>query len=247
LTERAAPHARRTRTRALALVLALLAGCGGEPSSKAPGISGRYRLPEADGGAEIVLEEKDGVVTVTSSGGTATGRVVAPGRIEGREEVEGTSGTFVFEAKGDHLVARFSVKGPSGEPIDLPEMTFHRVTEGAAAATAAPDASPFPGSRDPALTGHWRHTEARGGGEFSMATDHHLVLEADGGYTTWNKSVSSLGTTEGERATGVWEAKDGVLRLRADGGTWMESRYQISGDTLLRTLPSGDKSVYERL
>jgi hypothetical protein len=241
------------------LVALLAAACGGEAPKADPapgpattassGVSGRFRMTHENGVSEFVLEEKDGVVTITSNGETTTGRVTSPGRVEGKEESADGSGTFVFDVQGDRLVARFTLKGPSGETVEVPELTFTRVTEGAAAAGAASStAAAASGARDARIHGHWRHTEARASGGFTMATDYHLVLEPDGRFASWSRTEGSAGSSTGERVTGAWEAEDGVLRLRADGGDgWAESRYQISGDTLLRTYPSGDKQVFERL
>ena len=99
--------------------------------------------------------------------------------------------------------------------------------------------------RDEQLIGHWRHTEARGGSGFSMATDYHMVLEAAGRFARWSHTVSGLGENRSETQPGAWEASSGVLRLHYDDGDNASFEYQVRATDLL--LPNASLKYWERV
>ncbi len=107
-------------------------------------------------------------------------------------------------------------------------------------ATPPPAQRPAAGSLDPNLVGYWRHTKIYLSGGFSMTTDHHLLLAADG-TCFWNSnsaggmggvSVSSRG--EGWSYQGTWSASNGTLTQKwASHGTTEVYDYYLEGNTMM--------------
>jgi hypothetical protein len=230
------------RTAIVVLGLAAAApGCGRDgmpPPKKATGFEGRFRASTENGPVAMTLARDGDVVRVTMSGQTIAARVVTPDRVEGAETTEQGGGSFVLTLRGERLAAKFTIRGPDGESLDVPEILFDRV----------PDA-PGGGTRDPALVGRWRHTEARASGGVSYATDVHLVLAEDGTYALWSKSAGTFGSDESPKTTGTWKTEDKRLFLRPDAeDEWREKGgYSVSETHLLLTYGPRDKQVFERL
>ncbi|HET8548623.1 MAG TPA: hypothetical protein VFL57_11490 [Bryobacteraceae bacterium] len=108
----------------------------------------------------------------------------------------------------------------------------------AATATASPQPQPAAsassaraGSSDQRLIGHWRHTEHMGSGGFSMATDTHLVLGADGSALCWSHSAGSFGEQRSDKESGSWRTTGGMLYF--DAGLSYSGQYQTDGASLV--------------
>lgn len=115
----------------------------------------------------------------------------------------------------------------------------------ARATTAHGSASPAT-TRDPALVAHWRHTSAMSSGAFSMATDTHLVLQADGQLRRWTHSAGSMGSQTSDPFTGSWHCDGDVVRFQYDDGDVGELRYTVQGSTLYFP-DGGSQKIWERV
>jgi hypothetical protein len=228
---------------ACALLVVLVTGCGDDGGSGAgggapprtEGFNGRFR---AEGTDVLVLAERGDAVDLTMQSETVTGRKVAADRAEGEGAVRGGRLKFVLLLVGDNVRARFTVITEDGQSQELPEATFKRL----------PTDPPGTAARDPRLVAHWRHTESRASGEFSYVQDTHLVLEADGTMSTWDKTRSSAGGGDSPVTKGSWKTENDELFLRPDGGSEWASlgRYGLTETHLMLTRGSS-KTVYERL
>ncbi len=92
--------------------------------------------------------------------------------------------------------------------------------------------SGVPGQLDRRLAGRWRHTESMMSGDFSMATDTHMLLDQDGRFAWYSKSAGSFGTSQTEPEYGQWQVVDGQLCLFFDGGSRFCQEFVLEGDTL---------------
>jgi hypothetical protein len=102
-----------------------------------------------------------------------------------------------------------------------------------------------PTARDPQLVGHWRHTEARSGGGFSMATDYHMLLESTGRFARWSHTAGSMGESRSETQPGAWDVAADVLSLHYDDGDESSFDYQVRSNDLL--LPNASLKYWERV
>lgn len=111
----------------------------------------------------------------------------------------------------------------------------------AQAPTPAPTQTPAAGKLDPNLIGYWRHTNTYFSGGFSMTTDHHLLLAADGG-AFWNSDsaggmggVSIRSSGEGWKYRGTWSVSGNVLNFNwtSHGSTTESHSYYIEGNSML--------------
>lgn len=101
-------------------------------------------------------------------------------------------------------------------------------------------------TRDPALAAHWRHTDAMSGGGFSMVTDTHLQLHADGRFRRWTHTAGSTGEQTSEPFLGLWHCQADVLRLQYDDGDSGALRYTVQGTTLYFP-DNGSQKIWERV
>jgi hypothetical protein len=138
--------------------------------------------------------------------------------------------------------------------LDAAVLRLSRLAASAApAAPASPAGAPSQtaGASSSTLAGHWRCTTSRGGGpSLTMTTDHHMVLNDDGTYRTWQHTVTVTSFSGSENTTpvetGRWSARGSVLVLTATGGSTMEIPFQRSGDTIV--LPNESvRRVWERV
>jgi len=106
--------------------------------------------------------------------------------------------------------------------------------------------------KDERLTGYWRHTDTRVSGSFSMVTDLHLRLDADGtarfasqsGGGDANSSILTEDT--GWTKTGTWRTEGKQLYVDWTDGTQLSAPYICDGSSLLLKRSSG-KQIYERV
>ena len=95
--------------------------------------------------------------------------------------------------------------------------------------TVVSAARPATEELDRRLVGHWRSTEILGSGGFTMVTDTHCVLDADGRFQWWS---NSNGTARG-REHGNWSASGNTLVLNFDQGNSLARNYVIESATML--------------
>lgn len=226
-----------------AALLTVLAACGEDGSSStgagpmpAPtrGFNGRFHSKGSD---PLALVDRGDTVDLTMSGETVAGRKTAPGRVEGEGKIAGGRLRFVLTLDGEDVRARFTVTADDGRTQDVPEATYARV---------APDP---PGlARDARLVAHWRHTETHVSGEFSYVQDTHLVLEADGTMSTWDRTRSTAGGEDSAKTNGSWKTEGSELYFRVeDSPDWHSAgRYGLT-DTHMMLTRGGSKTIYERL
>lgn len=103
-----------------------------------------------------------------------------------------------------------------------------QATSGASHYAAAQPAVKVDAALDQRLIGHWRHTEILGSGGFTLTTDTHCVLDANG-RMRWYIGTAS-GTAEPE--SGVWSAENGTLNLKFDNGDRLAFAYILQGATM---------------
>lgn len=97
------------------------------------------------------------------------------------------------------------------------------------------------------LVAHWRHTEIMSSGGFSLVTDTHLVLQADGRFRRWTHSASSMGSQTSEALTGSWHTEGDRLHSRTDGsGAGSAIRFTLQGDKLFFP-DGGTQKLWERV
>jgi len=85
---------------------------------------------------------------------------------------------------------------------------------------------------DSQLVGHWRHTHSQSGDGFSMATDTHYQLGADGRFTWYAKTAGGAGESAEGPAYGRWGVSGGRLLIAFDHGEQVSAAYQVQGDRL---------------
>lgn len=98
---------------------------------------------------------------------------------------------------------------------------------------------------DPALVGHWRHTDSTYSGDFSMVTDNHIVLAEDGRFRYYSETVGSFGSSYSPEEYGTWHTRDGVLHLRFDGGAYSTHEYEAYPDRVF--LPNSHQRLWDRV
>jgi hypothetical protein len=195
------------------------------------------RAVPAEGSDLLLLTEHGDSVDLTMNGETVTGRKAASGRAEGEGAVRGGTLKFVLALEGADLRARFTITTEDGQTHEVPEAVYKRIP---------PDP---PGlARDPRLVAHWRHTGTHVSGEFSYVQDTHLVLEADGTMSTWDRTRSTAGGEDSPKTGGSWKTEGSELFLKPDGvAEWASvGRYGLT-DTHMMLTRAGSKTVYERL
>ena len=225
------------------LLAAVSAASCGRADGPAPGptrFEGEFRGPQGD---VLRLAETAEGVDVTLGGETVHGRRTSPTEAEGGGEVAGGTVGFLLRLGPEGVHARFGMVAEGSGLLSVPEVLYARVR----AAASLPE-DPAASARDARLAAHWRHTEARASGGFSYAKDTHLVLEADGRMSTWDKTRSSAGGSDSEVSQGAWKTEGNVLYLRspADAPWQAAGRYTVTDTHLMRGSGS-NKTVYERL
>jgi len=78
------------------------------------------------------------------------------------------------------------------------------------------------GSIVPALIGHWRYTSIFGSGDYTVVTDHHLILNADGTLSSFSKDSDGQQTDYG---SGTWMATETIFTITAPDGSIANSEY----------------------
>jgi hypothetical protein len=88
------------------------------------------------------------------------------------------------------------------------------------------------GEKNTRLLGHWRHTEPRSSGGFSMTIDTHCVLDPSSRFEWSSKSVSSFGSSTSGPETGTWSVSGNTLHLNFDDGTSLAREVVIENATM---------------
>lgn len=104
------------------------------------------------------------------------------------------------------------------------------------------------GSASSGLAGHWRCTTTTGGGDVSITTDHHMVLNEDGSFRSWQHSFNSFSGRENTTAadTGRWVVRGNSFVFTGADGSTSTVPFQRSGDTIL--LPNeSSRRIWERV
>jgi hypothetical protein len=231
----------------IGLVLAsvlLLVGCGGKEGAGGGGpdpFVGRWRAVTDAGSSELTLEAQGDGYVMRSDNQVAQARRVGA-RVEC--DLNSPEGVLrcVFERRGEGLVARYTVLTPQAPPIELPEVVYTRLDAGPGADDGTSRQAPS------SMAGHWRFTEALTSGGISLVTDTHLVLDADGTFSTWSQSEGVASSRESE-TRGRWRVQGDQLMLKPDAASEWGSlgRFVFDGTRLMLVLRNGDKQVYERL
>jgi hypothetical protein len=119
---------------------------------------------------------------------------------------------------------------------------------GAAAAAAPRPAAPAQ-QHDPRLVGNWRRTESMTSGDFTMATDHWLVIRPDGTFTVGTGgsagggAAGSFSSGGSEGTSGRWKTQGAVVYVE-DGGWQPYARFYREGDSLMFTFGNGKREVW---
>lgn len=136
----------------------------------------------------------------------------------------------------NRLLRMAGASGATGTPGPAAPGTGAPATAGGGGAAASP------------LAGHWRCTTIAGSGDASITTDHHMVLNPDGTYRSWEHSFISFSGRENTTAaeTGRWVVRGtAIVFTGTDGGT-LSVPFQRSGDTIL--LPNeSTRRIWERV
>jgi hypothetical protein len=240
------------------VVLALLfAGCGEDSRSgpmggaSAPrGFQGQFHGEGPAGSLTLTLVQTGNVVEITSGGEKAVGRLVAANRVEADTKEGELSGRIVLLLEGDDVRMQTRITDANGESADLPDVVLKRVGGPPPSSGAGAGAGSGSGTRDARLVAHWRNNEGRSSPEVSYSTDTHLILNSDGTFETWDKTVSSLsGTEESAHTTGTWKTEGGALWIKPQGhdGWSSAGKYGLTDTHLMLTDAAGRKTIYERL
>jgi hypothetical protein len=95
---------------------------------------------------------------------------------------------------------------------------------------------------DARLVGHWRHTNAMSSGGFSLVTDTHLVLDAQGRFARWSHSASGMGETQSDPVKGAWQSRQETLVLTFDDGDEVALSYEVHPQELF--FPNGGSQKF---
>jgi hypothetical protein len=129
-------------------------------------------------------------------------------------------------------------------PAASPDSAYAPPSSSVSAAPAASIASA--GEKNVRLFGHWRHTEPRSSGGFSMTIDTHCVLDPSGRFEWWSKSVSSFGPSTSGPENGTWSASGNMLQLKFDDGTSLAREVALKDTTMLWP-GDGRYRIWERI
>ena len=135
------------------------------------------------------------------------------------------------------------------EAVFAPPATSHSPdyasSSSSVSAARAPSASSA-AQKDARLLGHWRHTEPRSSGGFSMTIDTHCVLDSSGRFEWWSKSMSSFGPSTSGPENGTWSASGNTLRLNFDDGTSLAREVALKDATMFWP-GDGRYRIWERI
>lgn len=106
---------------------------------------------------------------------------------------------------------------------------------------------------DRRLVGTWRYTSTYVSGDFSVASDYTMVVNADGTYAYGEGRIAGGGSSRsfdsgtGGSVAGHWMSQNNQLMVN-DGGGWnYYASYMCDGARLLLTFPNGNKQIWERI
>lgn len=126
-----------------------------------------------------------------------------------------------------------------------PQFDYSDVEDMLRRAQAGTDQPASQPSLDPDLIGHWRHTDSMYSDSFSMVTDTHMILGADGRFVRYSRTESSMGSNYSPEEYGSWDVLDGRLRLRYDNGTQLSYEYDAYPDKVF--LPNSNQRLWDRV
>jgi hypothetical protein len=241
----------RSSARLWFVVALLLAGCGDEGGSggrlvKPHGFEGRFTGEGRNGPVTFTLVRSGDAVEISSGDEKLVGRVVASDRVEAESREGNVRARMTLTLDGENLRMKVTATDDAGNTEEIPDVLLKRV---GVPSPAAGGGAASGGTRDARLVAHWRSTETRASAELSYAKDTHLVLNADGTFETWDKTVSSLsGTEESAHTRGTWKTEGGRLWIKPDERPeWFSAgKFGLTDTHLMLTDARGEKTIYER-
>jgi len=136
------------------------------------------------------------------------------------------------------------------------DITYNR-TEGDSngANNTAANTAPAPAADlDARLVGTWRYTSTYVSGDFSVASDYTMIVNADGTYQYGDARIAgggSSGTFDsgsgGDVTTGRVMTKNKQLFVDEGYGWQLYASYMCDGARLLLTFQNGNKQIWERI
>ena len=131
---------------------------------------------------------------------------------------------------------------------DLALLRLQRLAGANPVGGASPPPATGGGSAQSGFAGHWRCTTIAGSGDAMITTDHHMLLNPDGTFRSWQHSISSFSGRENTTAadTGRWVVRGNTFVFTGTDGSTSTVPFQRSGDTIL--LPNeSSRRLWERV
>lgn len=249
----------------LLLAVALLLG----PLAAFAQFAGHYVYQGAQGAVTLTLQQRDGAVSGSMRGIDGSvmefdGRLRDGGKgVAGTARAGGHSGIFAAKFLDGRLALIIADVDPATGRAKL-DSTLELAFERAAPGSSPPPAARQPGvgtqqaaapssERDPALVGHWVHSNVYRSGDFSGTSSRQLVVQPDGTYQIGHGSVQvssnhGFGRSQGEDfTTGQWRTQNRIVYVREGGSQWVPyARYYVEGGSMLLTFENGSKQLWQR-
>lgn len=104
------------------------------------------------------------------------------------------------------------------------------------------------------LVGTWRYTSTYVSGDFSVASDTSLIINADGTYALGGTRTAGGGSSgvfdsgsPGDYATGQWKTQNRQIFVNEGLGWQFYADYACDGANLMLTFANGNKQIWERI
>jgi len=136
------------------------------------------------------------------------------------------------------------------------DITYTRAAgDSTGATTTAANTAPAPAADlDARLVGTWRYTSTYVSGDFSVASDYTMIVNADGTYQYGDARIAgggSSGTFDsgsgGDVTTGRVMTQNKQLFVDEGYGWQFYANYMCDGAILLLTFQNGNKQIWERI
>lgn len=230
---------------------------GAQEQGQPAGLNGRFSGQVEGVAAVTTLETKEGKLTgqinvdgyiyqleAKANGNKATGQLTD-------SQNKAVLDCELILTEGKTLTITLLVKDPATGQAQRVPLTFSR--QGAKQEEAGAD-DQGKVERDKAAVGVWRYTYTQVSGDFSIAVDTWMTLNADGTFRYGDSKAAAggdAGTIDGggagEATVGTWMTKDKIIYAKEEGGHYEPfAKYYVEGDSMMFTFDDGSKQIWKR-